>query len=470
MKPDEVPQLHEPTTEGSDIPEKRDADDVDSLINERLADEIQLEFLFRLSRLPSKITHTVKIVPLTFGGAISSIGPIGHWESFLTTTNAYLERIQLIPLVKAIGLDCHDPNVYGFWRVTVLNSVSITITYVTISLLALRHELFHWKPALLARYLAHAKGSFPGRYLPPTWLDRAFNLYEQRHAQTLLDKVQSRNHPAVDDHWEFMKVVQCVLRNIVASYFVALMMWLVLSQTGFKTLDALNLPHPAVPPLQVILWFLIHDTFNYFPHRIAHTPRGESGLLHNVLPHFLAETLTKFLRNTHKTHHRSKANLALAAWYCSLPELIFINLFPAIVGPIVTQMLADMTGYSDMWGTHLSTLYLWVFAAVASSVLVHTGYRSRWNDPGPHDEHHESAFAQPAVNFGTAGVWDTILGTRGTKFKEGDKQWRAQRDRQAALYAASRRSGIPLTRRQTLVVEQPATDEEWIDLRVIDDD
>jgi hypothetical protein len=82
------------------------------------------------------------------------------------------------------------------------------------------------------------------------------------------------------------------------------------------------------------------------------------------------------------------------------------------------------------------------------------------------DEHHEYAFGTHAVNFGTAGFWDTVLGTKGVKSVAGAKKWQQQRQRQAALHIASQRTGIPLTREQKLVVEQLMVDYEWVDRRV----
>ncbi|KAF8062429.1 hypothetical protein FPV67DRAFT_1672901 [Lyophyllum atratum] len=139
-----------------------------------------------------------------------------------------------------------------------------------------------------------------------------------------------------------------------------------------------------------------------------------------------------------------------------------------MVGPIATQVIADRTGYSKAWGTHIITLYVWLLAGTANSAMAHTGYRSRWNDPGPHDEHHEYAFGQNSVNFGTAGVWDHVFGTKSYKSFEGAIKWEAQRDQQAALIVASQRSGISLTKKQNLVMEQPATHYEWADPRIVD--
>ncbi|KAJ6469305.1 hypothetical protein C8R45DRAFT_428418 [Mycena sanguinolenta] len=252
----------------------------------------------------------------------------------------------------------------------------------------------------------------------------------------------------------------------LVSVLVVFVMWMTLLQTGFESHNVVKLPRSYVPPVQILTWHLIGDTFYFFPHYIAHTPRGSKGIHHKVLPSFLADRLGSFLRNAHKTHHRSKANLAIAAWYCSVTEQVLFNLFPTMLGPVITQIIADKTGHANIWGTHLITLYIWLLAATATSVLAHTGFRTSWNDPGKHDEHHEFAFGTNAVNFGTAGYWDTILGTKGVKYIEGAKKWQEQRLRQAALHIASARTGIPLTRAQQLVVEQPMVDYEWIDRRV----
>jgi len=156
----------------------------------------------------------------------------------------------------------------------------------------------------------------------------------------------------------------------------------------------------------------------------------------------------------------------MAAWYCSPEEQLAFNLFPALIGPLVTQYLADKLGVSETWGTSLVVLYVWVTAAAASSVLAHTGYRSRWNDPGKHDLHHERAFdPAAAVNFGTLGFFDWIHGTASSLPAADAAAWRQQRDRQAALWEASNRSDIPLTIDQTRIVQQPDHSQEWVEKR-----
>lgn len=144
-------------------------------------------------------------------------------------------------------------------------------------------------------------------------------------------------------------------------------------------------------------------------------------------------------------------------------EQVAFNLFPALLSPVATQTLARAAGVERAWGTHLVTLYVWIVTAAATSVMAHTGYRSVWNDPGKHDLHHERAFSpRAACNFSTMGAFDWLHGTANGLSATETGEWRGQRDRQAALYEAERRSGVPLTEEQKSVVQQPAPDQEWV--------
>lgn len=50
-----------------------------------------------------------------------------------------------------------------------------------VSLLSLRHELYHWKPRLLEEYLNATKQSAIGKYLPESWLEYGFHIYDSKH-------------------------------------------------------------------------------------------------------------------------------------------------------------------------------------------------------------------------------------------------------------------------------------------------
>ncbi|KAI4597604.1 hypothetical protein KJ359_004308 [Pestalotiopsis sp. 9143b] len=206
-----------------------------------------------------------------------------------------------------------------------------------------------------------------------------------------------------------------------------------------------------------LVWYLINDMFYFYPHWIAHTsPQAEKRLR---IPQPLYTLLHKTFKQSHRLRHRCKANIGIAAWYCS----VAFNLFPALLSPVATQTLARAAGVERAWGTHLVTLYVWIVTAAATSVMAHTGYRSVWNDPGKHDLHHERAFSpRAACNFSTMGAFDWLHGTANGLSATETGEWRGQRDRQAALYEAERRSGVPLTEEQKSVVQQPAPDQEWV--------
>jgi sterol desaturase/sphingolipid hydroxylase (fatty acid hydroxylase superfamily) len=280
------------------------------------------------------------------------------------------------------------------------------------------------------------------------------------------DHIQHRQHSALNDSREFFKVLRVVGFNLLLAVFAVLATWVALLQTGFASRNIRHLPRSYVPPLQLLAWYMINDAMYFYPHWIAHLGPATRAPCYRLLPNSLAHFLHKSFKDSHRLHHRSKANLGMAAWYCSPAEQLLFNLLPAFAGPVLTQLAADALGVSDTWGTDLIIFYVWLTAAATSSVLAHSGYRSTWNDPGKHDLHHDRAFdPKGAVNFGTFGLFDRIHGTASETSREETKAWRAQRDRQAALYEASRRTGIPLTRDQRHCVEQPITELEWTDIR-----
>ncbi|KAJ7439567.1 hypothetical protein B0H11DRAFT_2233247 [Mycena galericulata] len=203
-------------------PPSGDSDAIsDPQINERLATDIQTELWFRTSQLPSKITRTIGMVPLSLLSLwillvyTNNYGPLGYWEAFILRSTDYRKRFTDTSFARTLGLDSPGLNQYSLWRGVVVISFSTSLTYMCIALLALRHELFHWKPELLQRYLVDAKASFPGRFLPESWLDYIFILYEVGHTQRTRNRIQNRDHRATDDHHELAKVVRCVLRNLV---------------------------------------------------------------------------------------------------------------------------------------------------------------------------------------------------------------------------------------------------------------
>jgi len=446
------------------------AGNTDPSTNEKLADEIQQTVKFKIRRLPSKfLAHfeIVKIVLLFLQSILiisNHVRYLGLWQSFTEASSGYRDAFNDTVYHKTGFLDFTKIHSLHLWRGWVIPSLLASSAYVVPALLCLRHELYHWKPDLLQHYLEKIEQTRIGKRVPESWLHTIFKLYESKHNQYMENKIQAdRQHTALQDSQQFLKIVRVVALNIVIASFCVLALWLSLLQTKIDTRNNAPLPRSFVPGVQFVIWYTINDLFYFYPHWISHTtPTISHSLYNRVLPGKLATYLHKLFKSSHRLHHRTKANIGLAAWYCSPAEQIVFNLFPALLGPLATQVLADSLGLSHTWGTHLVTLYVWLSAAAASSVLAHSGYRSTWNDPGKHDLHHERAFhPTAAVNFGTLGLFDWLHGTKSSLPAEETKAWRAQRDRQAALWEASRRSGVPLTKEQRSTVQQPDHSLVW---------
>lgn len=437
----------------------------DPSINEKLADEIQHEWFFAIKRSPENLLAKLGIVKTTLIAlellliTSNHIRRLGLWEGFVLHSIHYRDGFNEIVLDKT-GFDFTDIKSYHLWRGFVVPSLFGWFGYVIPALLCLRHELYHWKPELLKHYADAAAESRWGSMIPRSWLNSLFRIYEKKHVEHSSNTIQTdRQHTALKDSVEFAKVLRQVGINLFVSALAIFVMWMALLQTKVETRNILHLPRSYVPPVQGLIWYSINDLLYFYPHRIAHYSPGDSV----PLPQAVTKFLHRQFKASHRLHHRCKANLGIAAWYCSPTEQILFNLFPALAGPVITQMFADAIGLEHIWGTHLVTLYVWIGAAAASSVLAHTGHRSMWNDPGQHDLHHEAAFdPRRACNFGTFGILDRLHGTMSSVPVEDAARWRGQRDRQAALHEAARRSKVPLTEEQSSVVEQPNHDQEWL--------
>lgn len=440
---------------------KDDTEHLENLIDsEVLADQIEQEWIFKLKRLPEKIVLRCGIILIillfleTLLVISNSVRYLGYWEGFIRLSTSYREGVTRTKWSRAAHLDSRSLDPWSLWRGWIVPSFLAGGTYIVVGLISLRHELYHWKPELLGDYVKVAKDSKVGKWIPHSWLDVIFHIYSDSHRAYVNKKIQRRSHVALEDSTEFCKVLRVVGINILISTLAVLCLWISLLKINIEANNIVELPRSYVPPVQFAVWYFINDFFYYYPHRIAHTLPGD----------FFTKTVHKHFKDSHRLHHRTKANLGIAAWYCSPSEQLLFNLFPALVGPLITQIVSITWGSGDIWNTHLVTLYVWLMAASANSVLAHTGYRSRWNDPGKHDLHHERAFnPKTATNFGTMGFFDWIHGTASQIPVEDARKWREQRNRQAALWEASRRTKVLLTREQMEIVKQPDHSSEWAD-------
>lgn len=119
---------------------------------------------------------------------------------------------------------------------------------------------------------------------------------------------------------------------------------------------------------------------------------------------------TKQLYALHKQHHEWTSPIALTASYAHWIEFLVSNLVPLIVPPFFVR-------------AHLFTYCVWVFVAILTTQMHHSGYAFFHNpvldvvgddQPRFHDLHHEHF----TVNFGLLGLLDVVFETTDPKYLE----------------------------------------------------
>eukprot|EP01084_Bolivina_argentea_P180643 312095_1 len=97
----------------------------------------------------------------------------------------------------------------------------------------------------------------------------------------------------------------------------------------------------------------------------------------------------------HKLHHEYKETICIVTHYVSFVEHLLLNLFPFLIGPIVTF-------------AHMDVVYFWTFIAITSAINGHSGFSFPFiTESNSHDFHHYNFTG----NYGVTGVLDYLFGT-----------------------------------------------------------
>eukprot|EP00981_Chlorochromonas_danica_P005713 scaffold1172_cov180-Ochromonas_danica.AAC.40 len=166
--------------------------------------------------------------------------------------------------------------------------------------------------------------------------------------------------------------------------------------------------YQPIPSIWIILRDLIismaiNDTLFYWSHRLAHHPA--------------------IYQYVHKQHHRYHQSIGIASEFAHPVEDLLCNLIPTLLGCLVM-------------GSHVVTLWLWIFIRIYETVDAHSGYCFAWSPfhaiplfsgPTRHDFHH-------SANLGCFGsftiFWDTIMGTDRDFLRAQDKQQEKEKEKE----------------------------------------
>ena len=215
-----------------------------------------------------------------------------------------------------------------------------------------------------------------GRCIPWMIIDRipSFNRW----------KIQKAKIPTLKEQWD------CASLVLLSHFTVELpQIWLFHPIATYCGMDY-GVPFPSIykMALQILIFFIMEDTWHYFFHRALHY-----GPLYKAI---------------HKLHHTYSAPFGLAAEYASPIEVMLLA-----VGTVGSPILwASITG--DL---HLFTMYMWIVFRLFQAIDAHSGYDFPWSlrhfipfwaGADHHDLHHEKFIGNYSSSF---RWWDFFLDT-----------------------------------------------------------
>jgi len=127
-------------------------------------------------------------------------------------------------------------------------------------------------------------------------------------------------------------------------------------------------------PYQIVVSLWLLEVWFYYSHLLAHC--------------------RWLYRRIHKPHHKFREPYALTGVYCSLTEMLLVNMMAVAIGPIVT----GMSGW---------LLWSWITIIAINTTASHSGLVIPYVSSGTHDIHHQHL----NKNYGILGILDRIHGT-----------------------------------------------------------
>jgi len=220
-------------------------------------------------------------------------------------------------------------------------------------------------------------------------------------------KIQDTKIPTPAEQWRCTKLV------LFSHFTVELpQIWLFHPMCKYFGMDTgVPFPHWTKMAYQIIIFFIMEDTWHYWSHRAFHW-----GPLYKYV---------------HKIHHTYSAPFGLAAEYASPIEVMALGL-GTVGGPLLWCYFTQ-----DL---HILTVYIWIVFRLFQAIDAHSGYEFPWSlhhflpfwaGAEHHDVHHEKFIGNFASSF---RWWDYMLDT-----EAGSDAAKKRRDRKMAKETAKAR-------------------------------
>ncbi|OJJ43627.1 hypothetical protein ASPZODRAFT_74056 [Penicilliopsis zonata CBS 506.65] len=197
-------------------------------------------------------------------------------------------------------------------------------------------------------------------------------------------KIQDQKMPTAADQWACTKYI--LLIHFVVELPLIVFFHPMMEFCGVH----FDIPFPTIRAMipQIIIFFLVEDTYHYWIHRLMHW-----GPLY---------------RSIHRIHHQYATPFGLAAEYASPWETLVLG-FGTIGPPLVLGYFTD--------NVHLLTVIIWVTLRQFQAIDSHSGYDFPWSmrhwmpfwgGADWHDDHHRYFWGNYSSSF---RWWDIMMGT-----------------------------------------------------------
>ena len=195
-------------------------------------------------------------------------------------------------------------------------------------------------------------------------VDRLVNCWQAFWCMYILSASFISNFEIIRHHHQYDVLKQLVI-NAIASLGVAMF--------AERYLSITTIEH-KFGWYQVVVSLLIMEIWFYYSHRIAHSKY--------IFPRI------------HRMHHFFTQPYAFTGVYCSVGEMLFINIPSMMIGPIITGMSYNL-------------MTTWIVIIAINTAISHSDVIIPYINSGTHGIHHQ----KHNKNFGILGILDRIHGT-----------------------------------------------------------